>query len=115
MSVEGEDPMHLEGVDVVELEQGQFMEAEWLGCEYSYDAEPPQRMNFIRLAKAHESKNASGMLMTMHYGWVEETWIPFKDVSEGDVIVKVLIEGECRLEMPELLPDETDVDVSGVK
>lgn len=104
------DPV--EGLDVIELDPGQFFEAEWLGCEYSYEGTVTKKFDYVRLAMSHESKNSSGTVVTMHYGWVEDGWIPFYDVETSDLIIKRVSDETARLNMPQLFPEDSDVDVS---
>ncbi len=108
-------PAPVEGLDTVELQDGEFFEAEWMGCEYAYDGPVHKKYDYVRLARTHEPKNASGTLVTMHYGWVEENWIPFRNVEWNEVKATTLLtEAECKLAMPPMLPedDEHDVDVA---
>ncbi len=109
---EGKPRAPIEGLDVIELNPGQFFEAEWLGCEYAYDGPTIKKFDFVRLAMSHESKNSSGTVVTMHYGWIEDSWIPFYDVETSDLVIKRLANEDCQLNMPKLFPEDQDVDVS---
>lgn len=100
----------MDGVDVIELLEGGFFEAEWLGCEFVYDGPMHKKFDFVRVAVPHEPKNSSGTLVNMHYGWVEDAWIPFRDIETDVIVVKTLRLEECRLNMPDL--SEVEVDVS---
>lgn len=109
-------PAAVEGLDTIELQEKEYFEAEWMGCEYSYDGPVHKKYDYVRLAVAKESKNASGTLVTMHYGWIEQDWIPFREVEWSDVKVTALLtENDCILNMPAMLPEEHDVDVEELK
>lgn len=100
----------MDSVDVIELLEGGFIEAEWLGCEYVYEGSIHKKFDFVRVGVPHEPQNSSGTLVSMHYGWVEDAWIPFRDIETDVIVVKSLTAEDCRLNMPDL--SEVEVDVS---
>lgn len=109
-STEATSSSIMDSVDIVELVEGSFIEAEWLGCEFVYDGPIHRKLDFVRIAVPHEPKNASGTVVNTHYGWVEDSWVPFRNIETDVIVVRTLKAEDCELVMPEL--GEVDVDVS---
>ena len=86
---------HLEIIDVEELllEPGSFIEAELLGFEYTYeDNRKFRRLDLVRLGLASYPQNASGMVVTLHTGWVSGGLLPMKDYDDADIEARVITE-----------------------
>jgi hypothetical protein len=92
----------------IELRPGEFIEAEWRGCEYVYEGNGNVlKLNLIRLAKASPTQNASGMLANIAYGWVSDDVVPMGDYSDSEIIVhRMLLPAEARLDLPAMFKDD---------
>jgi len=92
----------------LELGPGEFIEAEWRGCEYVYeDNGNILKLNLIRLAKASPTQNASGVLANIAYGWVTDDIIPMIDYSDSDIVIRRLTsQGEMKLDLPAMFQDD---------
>lgn len=97
-------------VDHVTLLPGEFIEAEWRGCEIVYDDKHHTnlRIDFVRLAKASRPSNASGLLVSIHYGWVSEHIMPFRNYADEDVIVTELSSDDAKFDLTVLFKDSDD-------
>lgn len=103
-----EDPSIVDRIPDVErvvLRPGEFIEAEWRGCEYAYDGPTPTRVDLVRFAKAHHPENASGLLVSIHYGWVHDCIIPFRQYKDDDVSVAMLQPQDEEVDLPLLFKD----------
>lgn len=89
------------------LEPGGFIEAELRGFEYAYEENNRfRRLELIRLGKAQSTQNASGLLVSTHAGWVSGGLLPMKHYSDADIDVRVLREGEAKLDLSALFDDD---------
>ncbi len=78
-------------VDVIRLSKDEFIEAEWLGCEFSADDNNvPVRIDNSRWIKANKEPRSSGLLVSVHLGWTTDRVLKFKSYSDDDVTVKRL-------------------------
>ena len=105
-------PTEPEGSFDINLNPGDYIEIEWYGCEYVYDGPNSwQRLNCLRMAKAMRTKNASGVLVTVHYGWASDDTLPFAS-SQDDVSRTILVNSqeESMLDLPLLFKDEGSED-----
>lgn len=103
-----EDPTVVDRIPDVErvvLLPGEFIEAEWRGCEYAYDGPRHTRVDFVRMAKAQPTQNASGMLVSIHYGWLADCIIPFFEYRDDDIVATPLPDGEGKLDLALLFKD----------
>ena len=89
-------------VDNVILLPGEFIEAEWHGCEFAYDGSSHSRLDMCRLAKASPAENSSGLVVSIHYGWVAHCIIPFSTYKDEDITVVPLLDSESKLDLEEL-------------
>ena len=96
--------------DIVELllEPNGFIEAELRGYEYSYEDGGCRRLDFVRLGLAQQPKNASGLLVTTHSGWVSGGLLPLRAYEDADINVSLLPASEARLQLRVLFADEDE-------
>ena len=96
--------------DIAELllEPDGFIEAELRGFEYSYEDRGCRRLNYVRLGLAQQPKNAAGLLVTTHTGWVSGGLLPMRGYDDTDIEVRPLAEGESRLQLRVLFADEDE-------
>ena len=95
-------------VERVALLPGEFIEAEWRGCEYAYDGSTHTRLDLVRFAKAHKPQNASGLLVSIHYGWVSDHILPFHTFKDEDITVQPLVPEEQKVDLAVLFKDVED-------
>lgn len=106
-AVERGEVMHVPDIEELVLEPDGFIEAELMGFEYAYEdnSQKFRRLDFIRLGKAQCPKNSSGMLVTIHSGWVLGTLLPMKEYSDSEIEVKPLTTENAILELHVLFED----------
>lgn len=104
-------------IEELVLDPDGFIEAELRGFDYAYDdGQKFRRFDFIRLGKAQQPKNSSGLLVTIHVGWVSGGLLPMKQYIDSDIEVKVIDDKDAKLDLPTLfsdsdpLPEDVDVD-----
>lgn len=85
---------------------GEYLEVEWRGCEFVYEGNDHQRMDFVRLAKASPSANASGMIISIHYGWTIDEELPISDYEDENIIIRRLDPDEKQLDLAILFKDD---------
>jgi hypothetical protein len=92
--------------EIVKLANDEFIEAEWCGCQFAYEEDNAHvRLDLVRFAKAHKSKNGAGLLVDTYAGWITGGSIPFRDYKDNDVTV-TKIESDGKLDLPSLFGDE---------
>lgn len=97
-------------VEHVTLLPGEFIEAEWRGCEIVYDNKTQTHMtlDLVRLVRASKPANASGLLVDIHLGWVGDHILPFRPHVDEDITVVALTEETSRLNLDALFKDTED-------
>lgn len=107
-------PTKYPNLDNVVMGQHEFIEVEWMGCEYDYDYDNsrPIKLDYVRLVKAHQPQNASGLVCSIHIGWVLHGTFRFNEFVEGDVLTSPLQPENARISMEEMFEyvDDSDVD-----
>lgn len=104
-----EDPTIVDRIPDVErvaLLPGEFIEAEWRGCEYAYDGPGHTRVDLVRFAKAQPTQNASGVLVSIHYGWTHDCILPFRQYKDDDLTVVPLSPEERKVDLSVLFKDD---------
>jgi len=100
------------GVDVSEqcqqvvITPDEFIEAEWMGCEFVYDGPYHHRLDNVRLVKARESANGPGYVIDPFYGWVLHVDVPFRDASFDDIVTKLIDESTSCIDLREVFADD---------
>lgn len=92
-------------VEQVSLLPGEFIEAEWRGCEYAYEGQNHVRIDLVRFAKAHQPQNAAGLLVSIHFGWTVDCVIPFHQYKDDDITVVPLPVEEQKVDLAVLFKD----------
>lgn len=113
-ALERNEQIQVPGIEELLLEPGGFIESELRGFEYVFEEKNKfRRFDFIRLARASQSLNSSGLLVTVHSGWVTGGLLPMKNYNDSDIDIKVLGPNEGRLDFPALFKDvpEQDTDI----
>lgn len=93
--------------DIVILRPHEFIEAEWCGCEYVFNGNDHNRMDFIRFAKAHRPENSAGLVASIYFGWLPRGVMPFNDYVDDEIVVKRLV-GNNRIDLRALFKDVDD-------
>lgn len=105
-SIEDNEPAQVEGIEQIVLEPDCFIEAELRGFEYAYEGNQKfKRLELIRLGRAQQPKNASGLLVTIHSGWVFGGLLPMKNFSDADIVVKTIDANESKIDLAALFND----------
>jgi hypothetical protein len=102
------DPVEVVEFDEVVLQPNEFIEAEWRGCEFFYYEGRHKKINRVRLARAHISENASGLLATVHSGWTSS--IKFQNYADDQIDVVMITQDEARVDMDSLFKDHDDTE-----
>ena len=107
--VEKGETLQVPGIEEVLIEPGGFVEAELRGFEYIYeDANRFRRIDLVRLGHAQQPKNASGLFVTVHVGWVAGGLLPMKSYSDSDIEVRRIEESESKIDLASLFNDDGD-------
>lgn len=120
-ALERSETVHVDGIQELLLEPGGFIEAELRGFDYAYDEAVEQgqipksvkgkRLDLVRLGKAHQTSNASGLEVSTHAGWVMGNMLPLKRYSDAHIDVVTLNENDAKLDLNALFDDEIPVTI----
>jgi hypothetical protein len=111
-ALEKNEQVVIEGIDELVLEQGSFIEVELTGFEYVYDSDSSlkhKRLDRIRLGLAQQPKNAAGLQVSTHAGWVTGNLMPLKRYSDPDIDVTLIDQAEAKLDLAALFNDDIPV------
>lgn len=93
----------------VDLLPGDYIEVEWMGCEYVHEYGITQRLDSVRLAKASQTKNASGMLVEIYFGWIANDTFIFRDHEDEDsYTIKLITPESYKLDLDLLFGSNQD-------
>ncbi len=95
-------------VECIDLQPGGFIEAEWMGCEYTHENGNSVCYDHVRLALAHRPKNASGMLVSLHEGWTVRRELPFYECRDDVMTVMRVTEEDPQIDMSALDRDDEE-------
>lgn len=101
-------------VEAVNLDQDQWIEAEWNGCQNVQDDEGLTRMNYVRLIKVVKltSGDDSDSLISVHFGWILGNHLKFGNYKKNGMKVKLLSMEDDQYDFSELFQDnETYEDI----
>lgn len=104
-----DDPTVLDRIDGVEklpLFPNEFIEAEWVGCEYAYDEGGHVRIDLVHVAKGQPTQNAAGALVSVHRGWVVDHILPFRNYKDEDISVQRLGPDDKYLDLSQLFVED---------
>ena len=110
-AMERNEQVHIPDIEELLLEPGGFIEAELRGFEYAYESgAATKRLNLIRLGRAQQPANSSGLLVSTHSGWVAGGLFPLKTYSDSTIDVKVIRPEDAKLDLSVLFNDSTEDD-----
>jgi len=104
-ALERGETLEIDGIDEPVLEPNDFIEAELLGFEYVHDGAQSKRFDLVRLGKARMTKNASGLQVSTHVGWVTGNLLPLKQYSDAHINVRVMTAGESQIDLASFFAD----------
>lgn len=108
-ALERNEQIQVPDIEELVLEPGGFVEAELRGFEYSYEEKGKfKRLDLVRLGKAQMPKNASGLLATIHCGWVSGGLLPLREYKDSDMEIRLLAEKDARIDLATLFKDEEE-------
>ena len=100
---------HVQVPNIVELvlDADSFIEAEMMGFEYSYEEEgrPPRRLDLVRLGLAQQPKNAAGLSVSIHTGWVSGGLLPLREHQDAGMCVAPLSPQDAKIDLALLFRD----------
>jgi len=106
-----EDPgeMGAIGSIPIKINIGEFIEAEWRGCEFVKDGDEWIRFDSIRMAKNTPTKNSSGSLVSIYYGWVNSNILSFNDKEDADsYTIRLLSPADWKMDLGLLFMDDKE-------
>jgi len=100
-------------VEVVTLRKGQWIEAEWNGCENYYENNSCVATSFLRLVKAtYSAKRVDNALLSIHFGWILSDQIRMLDRVHEGIRTELLTKEAEQFDFSELFQDnETTEDL----
>ena len=105
-AIERNEQIQVPEIEELLLEPGGFIEAELRGFEYAYEPDGKfKRLELIRLGRAHQPANSSGLLVTTHTGWVTGGLLPLKPYNDATIDIRIIRPEEARLDLPVLFKD----------
>jgi hypothetical protein len=82
----------------VELdEDGQWLEIEWMGCEFVRK----NCMHYVRIARATPKHDGQGISLGIYAGWIHNDHLSFKDAEDDEIIVK-RVDNEGKIDMEQV-------------
>ena len=90
------------GPEHITLSPGEFIEAEWYGCEYDHSRPDSLKTDLVRGAKAVEAKNAGGLVVAAFQGWTINNAIPFCEFKDADISVTVVSKNDKQIDVSAL-------------
>jgi len=100
-------------VEVVTLKKDQWIEAEWNGCDISYENGQCISTSFLRLVRAtYKAKRVDNALLSVHFGWIFSDQIKMIDRVHDGIKTEILTEKDAQFDFSELFQDnETTEDL----
>jgi hypothetical protein len=100
------DPIN---ASVVEISKDEFIEAEWLGCEFvdEKDLNGSLCLNYMRIAKASKTQNSGGLRVIISSGWTTSQAFPWRNHGDDVIVTKLFADklDDHRLDFPKLFND----------
>lgn len=99
-------------IEVISLNPGEWIEAEWNGCQNIYEDNKPIRMNYVRMIKASKfsPKEESDSLVSLHFGWILGEQIKFIDHRKNGMKTTLLNENDEQFNFKELFQDNEMIE-----
>lgn len=113
-ALEKDEQIIVPNIREIVLEPGGFIEAELTGFEYAYEdmkTTKHKRLDRIRLGLAMQPKNAAGLEVSTHAGWVTGTLLPMKHYSDPHIDIVPIEAEDAKLDLPELFNDDIVVTI----
>lgn len=113
-AIEKDEQVVVPNIREIVLEPGGFIEAELTGFEYAYNdmkTTKHKRLDKIRLGLALQPKNAAGLEISTHAGWVTGALLPLKQYSDPHIDVVPIGEADSRLDLPVLFNDDVPITI----
>ena len=104
-----------EGIPESEIEEcitlsitgDEFIEAEWLGCEFVYDGDSHVRLDSVRVGRSAPTENSSGAIVETYTGWVHASDVMFDDGVDAEAeFTRLSTRDECTVDFPFLFGDD---------
>lgn len=94
-------------VEMISLDQNEWIEAEWNGCQNVKDDFSTVRMNYVRLIKVSKLNNQKydDSLVSVHFGWMIGEHLRFKNHKKNKMTVKLLEINEEQYDFSDLFQD----------
>lgn len=92
--------------DEVTIVPGEFLEVEARGYEFVKNGPEFRRLDYVRLVKAAQSQNSSGLLITLHYGWTVD--VPLKETTNETLNANQIADDEKQFDLTILFKDNDD-------
>jgi hypothetical protein len=95
-------------VEEICLDQNEWIEAEWNGCQNVTDDFSTVRMNYVRLVKVSKltsNQESDDALISVHFGWLLRDHLRFKNYKRNKTNIKMLNESEDQYNFSELFQD----------
>ena len=107
LNLEAQDELDGIGAIPIKINAGEFIEAEWRGCEFVKDGDNWIRIDSVRLAKNTPTKNSSGSLVSIYYGWVTSDMLTFRDKEDNDsYTLRLLSPADWKMDLGLLFMDD---------
>ena len=98
---------------VISLSEGEYAEAEWLGCEIDHEPNGEfQKYNYVRVAKVLRPKNASGSIVSVYTGWCLNSEIPFVTTIFDGIKFTKICDSESTIDVESVLSSSDKDDIA---
>jgi hypothetical protein len=113
-ALEKDEQVIISDIHEIVLEPGGFIEAELTGFEYAYEdmkSTKHKRLDRIRLGLAMQPKNAAGLEVSTHVGWVTGTLLPMKRYSDPHIDIIPIEAEDAKIDLPALFNDDIPITI----
>jgi hypothetical protein len=100
-------------VEEICLDQNEWIEAEWNGCQNVTDDFSTIRMNYVRLVKVSKltsNQENDDALVSVYFGWMLRDHLRFKNHKKNKLCVKLLESTDEQYDFSELFQDNETAD-----
>jgi len=109
LNIEDPEEMGAIGSIPIRIGKGEFIEAEWRGCEFVKEGKDWLRFDSVRLAKSSPTKNSSGSLVSIYFGWVNADTLSFDDKEDADsYTIRLLSPADWKMDLGLLFMDDKE-------
>jgi len=101
-----------EGSLFVDITRDEFIEIEWMGCEFVYEKDNSvKRLDSVRMAKCMPTKNSGTPKIFTYNGWISSDSISFKDHEDNSSYTTILHDSsQWKLDFSVLFSDEEQTE-----